>query len=174
MDYALQPHLYKNVSVYLWPWVWWQLFQIERWIKATGRMVLGGVARDGKVYVLHVADDPNASKPWSPRKSKLTPWNRVLVEHRDLVRLVTGIAFDPTRHGDQLMLAMRLLEWPLMNTCLGRNEPLRTAPPARAQPPPIHNTSPTSDYPGLDPGSRATSPDVLNKTPDQVRGNRIF
>ena len=67
MDYALQPHLYKNVPVYLWPWVWWQLFQIERWIKATGRMVLGGVARDGKVYVLHVADDPNEIKPWSPK-----------------------------------------------------------------------------------------------------------
>ena len=62
MDYALQPHLYKNVPVYLWPWVWWQLFQIERWIKETGRMVLGGVARDGKVYVLHVADDPNESQ----------------------------------------------------------------------------------------------------------------
>ncbi len=67
MDYALQPHLYKNVPVYLWPWVWWQLFQIECWIKETGRMVLGGVARDGKVYVLHVADDPNEAKPWSPR-----------------------------------------------------------------------------------------------------------
>ncbi len=67
MDYALQPHLYKNVPVYLWPWVWWQLFQIECWIKQTGRMVLGGVARDGKVYVLHVADDPNERKPWSPR-----------------------------------------------------------------------------------------------------------
>ena len=62
MDYALQPHLYKNVPVYLWPWVWWQLFQIERWIKETGRMVLGGVARDGKVYVLHVADDPNVTR----------------------------------------------------------------------------------------------------------------
>jgi len=137
MDYALQPQLYKNVPVYLWPWVWWQLFQIERWIKETGRMVLGGVARDGKVYVLHVADDPSERKPWSPNKPDLSPWNRVPGERRDLVRLVTGIAFDPTRFGDQLALAMRLLEWPLMSTLVGCNEPLRIAPPALAQPPPL-------------------------------------
>jgi len=128
MDYALQPHLYKNVPVYLWPWVWWQLFQIERWIKETGRMVLGGVARDGKVYVLHVADDPNEIKPWSPSKPTLTPWS--------LVRLVRGIAFDPTRHGDQLALAMRLLEWPAL---VGDNEPTRIAPPTPA--PAINDSS---------------------------------
>ena len=126
MDYALQPHLYKNVPVYLWPWVWWQLFQIERWIKETGRMVLGGVARDGKVYVLHVADDPNERKPWSPSAPIISPWNRIPGERRDLARLVTGTAFDPTRFGDQLMLAMRLLEWPALVGC---NEPTRIAPP---------------------------------------------
>ncbi len=136
MDYALQPHLYKNVPVYLWPWVWWQLFQIERWIKDTGRMVLGGVARDGKVYILHVADDPNAPKPWSPSAPTRTPWNRVLAERRDLVRLVKGIAFDSTRFGDQLMLAMRLLEWPAL---VGRNTPTRIAPPTPA--PAINDSS---------------------------------
>ncbi len=99
-------------------------------------MVLGGVARDGKVYVLHVADDPREKKPWSPSKPKLTPWNRVPSERRDLVRLVTGIAFDPTRHGDELALAMRLLEWPVMLDFDARNEPRRVAPPALAQPPP--------------------------------------
>ena len=128
MDYALQPHLYRNVTVYLWPWVWWQLFQIERWIKETGRMVLGGVTRDGKVYVLHVADDPNERKPWSPSAPKPTPWN--------LMRLVTGIAFDPTRFGDQLVLAMRLLEWPAL---VGDNTPLRIAPPVPA--PAINDSS---------------------------------
>ncbi len=93
-------------------------------------MVLGGVARDGKVYVLHVADDPNERKPWSPSAPTPTPWNRVpgtpVGERRDLVRLVTGIAFDPTRFGDQFMLAMRLLEWPALVGC---NEPTRIAPP---------------------------------------------
>ncbi len=136
MDYALQPHLYRNVPVYLWPWVWWQLFQIERWIKETGRMVLGGVARDDKVYVLHVADDPNERKPWSPSAPTFSPWNRIPDERRDLVRLVTGIAFDPTRHGDQLMLAMRLLEWPLILAFDVHNQILRLIPNAVAQPPP--------------------------------------
>ena len=136
MDYALQPHLYKNVPVYLWPWVWWQLFQIERWIKATGRMVLGGVARNGKVYVLHVADDPNEAKPWSPSKQIVSPWNRIPDERRDLVHLVTGIAFDPTRFGDQLALAMRLLEWPPMLALDAHSQILRLIPNAVAQPPP--------------------------------------
>ena len=165
MDYALQPHLYKNVPVYLWPWVWWQLFQIERWIKATGRMVLGGVARDGKVYVLHVADDPNDRKPWSPidlrpLKGRHQDWITALspvhvrvangdplsrVAHSALARVRLQVfsqafAYNPTRHGDQLMLAMRLLEWPLMSTRVGCNEPLRIAPPPLAQPPPILKT----------------------------------
>ncbi len=163
MDYALQPHLYKNVPVYLWPWVWWQLFQIECWIKQTGRMVLGGVARDGKVYVLHVADDPNAPKPWSPKDLKLLKcrhqdWIAALspvhglaqpdrnplsrVRRRRLARvrlkpLSQAFAYNPTRHGDQLLLAMHLLEWPLMTTPVGCNEPMRIAPPALAQPPPL-------------------------------------
>ncbi len=172
MDYALQPHLYKNVPVYLWPWVWWQLFQIERWIKATGRMVLGGVARDGKVYVLHVADDPEAPKPWSPETKKSTQhiWiaalssvhaQREALTRNPLSRMAqralardetrafsTGTAFDPTRHGDQLMLAMRLLEWPLLSLRVGCDEPSRIAPPARAQPPPLSARNLQSEYPG--------------------------
>ncbi len=99
-------------------------------------MVLGGVAKDGKVYVLHVADDPNDIQPWSPSKPTLSPWNRVPSERRGLVRLVTGIAFDPTRFGDQLALAMRLLEWPAL---VGRSEPMRIAPPTPA--PAINDSS---------------------------------
>ena len=90
MDYALQPHLYRNVPVYLWPRVWWQLFQIERWIKETGRMVLGGVARDGKVYVLHVADDPNEAKPWSPKD--LVPLKG---RHQDWIAAVSKLSPQP-------------------------------------------------------------------------------
>ena len=114
----------------------WELFQIERWIKETGRMVLGGVARNGKVYVLHVADDPNDPKPWSPGAPKSSPWNRTPDNRRDLARLVMGIAFDPTRFGNQLMLAMRLLEWPALVGC---NTPTRIAPPTPA--PAINDSS---------------------------------
>ena len=182
MDYALQPHLYKNVPVYLWPWVWWQLFQIERWIKETGRMVLGGVARDGKVYVLHVADDPSDPKPWSPGDlrplkgrhqdwiaalSKLSPsLSRHGCERKSLCtrrarwfdlahhrRATSGSqvlhAYDPTRHGDQILLAMRLLEWPLINTSVGCNEPLRIAPFALAPTSPIQISLQSSIFPGL-------------------------
>ena len=99
-------------------------------------MVLGGVARDGKVYVLHVADDPNEIKPWSPSTPTPAPWNRVPDNRRDLVRLVTGIAFDPTRFGDQLALAMRILEWPAL---VGRNPPTRIAPSLPL--PPIQDSS---------------------------------
>ena len=173
MDYALQPHLYKNVPIYLWPWVWWQLFQIERWIKATGRMVLGGVARDGKVYILHVADDPNEIKPWSPKDLKpfkcrhqnwITALSPVHVRAKPDTepaspRCAVGAqrgaklnplsqTYNPTRHGDQLMLAMHLLEWPGLANSVGCNEPMRIAPLARAQPPPLSSRNPRSGYPG--------------------------
>ncbi|MCF6329710.1 MAG: hypothetical protein L3J02_07925, partial [Henriciella sp.] len=67
--------------------------------------------------------------------------------------LSQAFAYNPTRHGDQLILAMHLLNWPPMLADAAHNTPTQTAPPARAQPPPI------SDLPGLDPGSHATSPD---------------
>jgi len=186
MDYALQPHLYKNVPVYLWPWVWWQLFQIERWIKETGRMVLGGVARDGKVYVLHVADDPNERKPWSPKdlrplkgrhqnwitalslvhaqREALTrnPLSRVALRALARVRLSPlsqAFAYDPTRHGDQLLLALWLRVWSaLMNLRVACNEPSRLAPTPRAQPPPLHThfQTPTTTHPH--PPSRSHAP----------------
>jgi len=147
MDYALQPHLYRNVPVYLWPWVWWQLFQIERWIKETGRMVLGGVTRDGKVYVLHVADDPSEQKPWSPDDLKPLISSRFPCTNRGPWRLGQDFPFDPSRHGCQLALAERLRALPPhMNTPVGCNEPLRIAPPALAQPPPILKTP---SFPGL-------------------------
>ena len=182
------PTCIENVPVYLWPWVWWQLFQIERWIKETGRMVLGGVARDGKVYVLHVADDPSERKPWSPDDlrplkgrhqdwiaaiselspqvfPRVFPQNDLNCPHGERSRTIgrgvcmvrlrspcgAGIAaeqiYNPTRHGDQLMLAIRLLEWFSTMALIGRNEPSRIAPPPRAQPPPPH-TFPNSDCPG--------------------------
>ena len=97
--------------------------------------VLQGTA---KVYVLHVADDPDAQKPWvAPVHQPYLLGIALPAECRDLARLVTGIAFDPTRHGDQLVFAMRLLEWPLMNIRVGCTEPLRIAPPPLAQPPPF-------------------------------------
>ncbi len=176
-------------------------------------MVLGGVARDGKVYVLHVADDPNEPKSWSPRdlhpyRTRHDVWLRGLspcggvgfnpalrrfaprgeagsglaapahepgsglcpghdqrscgarafspvhrtsvarignplsrVRRRRLARVrfnPLSQPYNPTRHGDQLLLAMHLLEWlPFMNQTAGCNTPLRIAPTPLAQPPPL-------------------------------------
>ncbi|MCF6329000.1 MAG: hypothetical protein L3J02_04290, partial [Henriciella sp.] len=67
--------------------------------------------------------------------------------------LSQAFAYNPTRHGDQLLLAMHLLDWPPILADAAHNTPSQTAPPAQAQPPPI------SDLPGLDPGPPTTRPD---------------
>ncbi len=53
-------------------------------------MVLGGVARDGKVYVLHVADDPNEPKPWSPKDLA-----RYRTRHDAWLRGLCEVGFNP-------------------------------------------------------------------------------
>ncbi len=67
MEYALQPHLYRNVPVYLWPWLFWQLFAIALWVEQTGRDVMLAVARNGRVHIRHISQDPDAPSAWSPR-----------------------------------------------------------------------------------------------------------
>ncbi len=64
MEYALQPHLYRNVPVYLWPWLFWQLFAIALWVEQTGRDVMLAVAKNGRVHIRHIGEDPDT---WSPR-----------------------------------------------------------------------------------------------------------
>ena len=43
------PH-YELVAVYLWPWLFWQLWQIDRWTEYTGRQVFVEVDRQGRAY----------------------------------------------------------------------------------------------------------------------------
>ena len=43
------PH-YDLVAVYLWPWLFWQLWQIDRWTAYTGRRVFVEVDRQGRAY----------------------------------------------------------------------------------------------------------------------------
>ena len=43
------PH-YEMVPVYLWPWLFWQLWQIDRWTEYTGRQVCVEVDRQGRAY----------------------------------------------------------------------------------------------------------------------------
>jgi len=133
-------------------------------------MVLGGVARDGKVYVLHVADDPSERKPWSPKDLKpfkcrhqdwITalssvhrvgeaeagdPLSRVALRALARVRLQPfSQVYNATRHGDQLLLAMRLLEWPPMLALNVHSQILRLIPSAAAQSPPSFLLSPAQN-----------------------------
>ena len=67
MRLCTDPSYYEGVPVLFWPWVFWQLLQIDLWVEQTGRAVYGAVCRrTGRVYVDFWEDDPNAEKPWTP------------------------------------------------------------------------------------------------------------
>ena len=53
-------HLYAHVHVLLWPWLWWQLQTLNRWMKATGRGLLVSVDLWGNVYIRCMGDAPEA------------------------------------------------------------------------------------------------------------------
>ena len=63
MDFALQPHLYRHVPVLYWPFLFWQLWRIALWGEATGRDLMIGVDRSGRVHITAIGDDP---AHWSP------------------------------------------------------------------------------------------------------------
>ncbi len=98
MEYALQPHLYRNVPVYLWPWLFWQLFAIALWVEQTGRDVMLAVDKNGRVHIRHIAEDPNEPHAWSPRDLQ------ALLPHQ----------------GKQLMRAMQAPDWLALNVFVGR------------------------------------------------------
>jgi len=66
MHFALQPRFYAHVPVYLWPWVLWQILGVMAWSDETGRAVAFSVNQNGRLYVDHIADDPNAPRAWQP------------------------------------------------------------------------------------------------------------
>ncbi len=104
MEYALQPHLYKNVPVHLWPWLFWQLFAIALWVEQTGRDVMLAVARNGRVHIRHISEDPD-TRSWSPRD--LGP----LLPHQ----------------GQQLMRAMQTSGWFTVFVGPARRTPLQNS-----------------------------------------------
>jgi hypothetical protein len=59
-------HLYAHVHVLLWPWLWWQLQNLNRWMKATGRGLLVSVDRWGNVYIRCMGDAPGAKDRFTP------------------------------------------------------------------------------------------------------------
>jgi len=65
MDFVFQPHLYRAVPVLLWPCLFWRLWRIALWSRATGRDVMIGVDCYGRVHITHLGDDPAR---WAPRR----------------------------------------------------------------------------------------------------------
>ena len=58
MRLCLRTDLYVGVPVYFWPWVFWQLLQLDLWVEQTGRSVLGAVCkRTGEVFITFTADE---------------------------------------------------------------------------------------------------------------------
>ncbi|KCZ90798.1 hypothetical protein [Hyphomonas johnsonii] len=51
-------HLYAHVHVLFWPWLWLQLWNLNRWMKATGRRLLVSVDRRGNIYIRCMSDAP--------------------------------------------------------------------------------------------------------------------
>ena len=67
MRVCTEPSYYDGVPVLLWPWVFWQLLQIDLWVEDTGRAVYGAVCRrTGRVYVDFWEDDPSEEQSWTP------------------------------------------------------------------------------------------------------------
>ena len=64
--HARHAHLYAHVHVLLWPWLWWQLQTLNRWMKATGRGLLVSVDRWGNVYIRCMGDAPDAGDRFVP------------------------------------------------------------------------------------------------------------
>jgi len=96
MNYALQPHLYRNVPVYYWPFLFWQLLRIALWVEASGHDVMLAVDTNGRVHVRHVSGDPSL---WSPSPTPhLHQYNlttRLPGERRDLWRMRLEAAYAP-------------------------------------------------------------------------------
>ncbi len=65
MRLCLRTDLYVGVPVYFWPWVFWQLLQLDLWVEQTGRSVLGAVCkRTGEVFITFAGDEPGEARPW--------------------------------------------------------------------------------------------------------------
>ena len=71
MDVRFTLSAVAHLPVYLWPWVWWQLFAIKRWCRVNERQVLWEADERGKVWVTYVSDDPRDLVAWFKRENKL-------------------------------------------------------------------------------------------------------
>ncbi|MDJ0920104.1 MAG: hypothetical protein QNI84_03185 [Henriciella sp.] len=71
MDIRFTLAAVQHLPVYLWPWVWWQLFAVKRWCRVNKRKVLWQADENGKVWVTFVSDDPKDLTAWCHQQNKL-------------------------------------------------------------------------------------------------------
>ena len=55
MNPATRHRIFSAVPIWLWPYLWLQLWGLQRWIRATGRGLLIAVCpRTGNVYITRI------------------------------------------------------------------------------------------------------------------------
>ena len=80
MNPATRHRIFSAVPIWLWPYLWLQLWGLQRWIRATGRGLLIAVCpRTGNVYITRIADAPvpEGTYTWTPPKQ--FAWARLAV-----------------------------------------------------------------------------------------------
>ncbi|MBU1288451.1 MAG: hypothetical protein KJ871_12080 [Alphaproteobacteria bacterium] len=70
--------LFAAVPLYLWPYLWLQLWGLARWIRANKRDVLFAVShRTGKVYVTAISDAPAPEGLYTYTPPEQFAWERL-------------------------------------------------------------------------------------------------
>ena len=80
MNPATRHRIFSALPIWLWPYVWLQLWGLQRWIRASGRGLLIAVCpRSGHVYITRVADAPapEGAYTWTPPRQ--FAWARLAV-----------------------------------------------------------------------------------------------
>ena len=70
--------LFAAVPLYLWPYLWLQLWGLERWIRANKRDVLFSVSkRTGKLYITAISDAPAPEGRYVYEAPQQFAWERL-------------------------------------------------------------------------------------------------
>jgi hypothetical protein len=91
--------LFAAVPLYLWPYLWLQLWGLGRWIRANRRDVLFAVShRTGKVYITAISDAPAPEGRYAYTAPEQFAWERLALpvpseasgHYPGIVRAVSG------------------------------------------------------------------------------------
>ena len=80
MNPATRHRIFSAVPIWLWPYVWLQLWGLQRWIRASGRGLLIAVCpRTGNVYITAMADAPAPEGAYAYTPPRQFAWARLAV-----------------------------------------------------------------------------------------------